>query len=95
MTVSVFIGTSVDGFIARPNGELDFLPPDGGEAHGYDEFLGLSSTGNWIKLKWWEPPHSCGGARLSSRAVRIGLSSSALAAGFWLELLRGWIDFSF
>src|SRR5271157_3267623 len=39
MTVSVFIGTSVDGFIARPNGELDFLPEGGGEPHGYDEFL--------------------------------------------------------
>jgi dihydrofolate reductase len=36
---SVFIGTSVDGFIARPNGELDFLPPGGGEPHGYDEFM--------------------------------------------------------
>jgi len=39
MTISVFIGTSVDGFIARPNGDLDFLPPDGGEPHGYDEFM--------------------------------------------------------
>src|SRR5438046_4313540 len=38
MTGSVFIGTSVDGFIARPNGELDFLP-EGGEPHGYDEFI--------------------------------------------------------
>jgi dihydrofolate reductase len=37
--VSIFIGTSLDGFIARRNGALDFLPPDGGEAHGYDEFL--------------------------------------------------------
>jgi len=36
---SVFIGTSVDGFIARKNGELDFLPPDGGEEHGYTEFF--------------------------------------------------------
>jgi dihydrofolate reductase len=36
---SVFIGTSVDGFIARPNGDLDFLPPGGGEPHGYDEFM--------------------------------------------------------
>src|SRR5919206_4016215 len=36
---SVFIGTSVDGFIARVNGELDFLPPGGGEPHGYDEFM--------------------------------------------------------
>ena len=39
MTVSVFVGTSVDGFIARPNGDLDFLPEGGGEPHGYDEFM--------------------------------------------------------
>jgi dihydrofolate reductase len=39
MTVSVFIGTSVDGFIARPNGALDFLPEGGGEPHGYTEFI--------------------------------------------------------
>src|SRR5258706_3064077 len=39
MTVSVFVGTSVDGFIARPNGDLDFLPPGDPEPHGYDEFM--------------------------------------------------------
>ena len=39
MNASVFIGTSVDGFIARPNGNLDFLPPGGGEPHGYAEFM--------------------------------------------------------
>jgi len=36
---SVFIGTSVDGFIARANGDLDFLPPGGGEPHGYADFM--------------------------------------------------------
>ena len=39
MKCSVFIGTSVDGFIARRNDELDFLPPGGGEPHGYNEFI--------------------------------------------------------
>jgi dihydrofolate reductase len=36
---SVFIGTSLDGFIARVNGDFDFLPPGGGEPHGYEEFI--------------------------------------------------------
>ncbi len=39
MTASVFIGTSLDGFIARLNDDLDFLPPGGGEPHGYNEFI--------------------------------------------------------
>lgn len=39
MTISVFIGVSVDGFIARLNGDPDFLPADGGEPHGYTEFM--------------------------------------------------------
>jgi dihydrofolate reductase len=39
MKASVFVGTSLDGFIARKNGDFDFLPPGGGEPHGYDEFI--------------------------------------------------------
>jgi len=39
MIASVFIGTSVDGFIARRNGSFDFLPEGGGEPHGYNEFF--------------------------------------------------------
>ncbi len=44
MKASVFVGTSLDGFIARPNGEFDFLPPDGGEPHGYIEFMATVDT---------------------------------------------------
>jgi dihydrofolate reductase len=39
MKASVFVGTSLDGFMARADGALDFLPHGGGEPHGYDEFM--------------------------------------------------------
>lgn len=39
MISSVFIGTSLDGFIARANDSFDFLPAGGGEPHGYAEFI--------------------------------------------------------
>lgn len=44
MKISVFCGTSVDGFLARPDGALDFLPAGGGEPHGYDEFIASVDT---------------------------------------------------
>lgn len=41
MKTSVFVGTSLDGFIARANGTFDFLHATGGdpEPHGYEEFF--------------------------------------------------------
>ncbi|HEV2681215.1 MAG TPA: dihydrofolate reductase family protein [Rhodanobacter sp.] len=39
MKASVFVGTSLDGFMARTDGALDFLPLGGGEPHGYVEFM--------------------------------------------------------
>ena len=43
MKVSVYIATSLDGYIARPNGDIDWLMEadnsDGKEDYGYKEFL--------------------------------------------------------
>src|SRR5258706_526480 len=39
MRASVFVGTSLDGFIARADGSFDFLSPAGDEPHGYEEFM--------------------------------------------------------
>jgi dihydrofolate reductase len=36
---SVFVGTSLDGFIARLDGSFDFLAVAEGEPHGYEEFI--------------------------------------------------------
>jgi dihydrofolate reductase len=35
---SVFVGVSLDGFIARPDGAFDFLP-ENPEPHGFEEFF--------------------------------------------------------
>lgn len=44
MKASVFVGTSVDGFIARPDGGLDFLEHGGSEPHGFEEFIAQVDT---------------------------------------------------
>jgi dihydrofolate reductase len=42
MNISVYIATSLDGFIARTDGALDWLgdaPAEGGEDYGYSQFM--------------------------------------------------------
>jgi dihydrofolate reductase len=85
LTVSVFVGTSVDGFIARPNGDLDWLPAGGGEPHGYDEFI-ASVDAIVIGRKTFEtvlafPTWPYGGKRvvvLSSRPVDLSAAKGVV-----------------
>ena len=91
MTVSVFIGTSLDGFIARPNGDLDWLPAGGGEPHGYDEFI-ASVDAIVIGRKTFETVLSFGGWFYGKKRVVV-LSSRPLdlsaAVGGVVEQMGG------
>lgn len=46
LKVSVYIATSLDGFIARKNGDIDWLPTptEGGEDFGYADFMSTVDT---------------------------------------------------
>ena len=47
MKTSVFCGISVDGFLARHDGTLDFLEHGGQEPHGYAEFIATIDVLVW------------------------------------------------
>jgi dihydrofolate reductase len=93
MTATVFVGTSVDGFIARKDGTFDFLLEDGGEAHGFDEFLAsvdaLVMGRHTFETVLPMPEWPYGDKRvvvLSSRPLDL---SAALARGARVEQMRG------
>jgi len=44
MLASVFVGTSLDGFLARLDGSFDFLDAAGNVPHGYEEFFASVDT---------------------------------------------------
>lgn len=91
MSASVFIATSLDGFIARPDGALDWLPGDGAEAHGYDEFI-ASVDALVLGRKTYEVVLGFGGWHFGTKPV-IVLSSTLAAlnvpAGAVCELMSG------
>ncbi len=75
MSASVFVGISVDGFLARRNGDLDFLPQEP-EPHGYDEFMaGIDAI--VIGRKTFETVLAFGGWAYGQRRVVV-LSSQPL-----------------
>jgi dihydrofolate reductase len=74
MKASVFIATSLDGFIARENGAIDWLPANP-EPHGYDEFI-ASVDAIVIGRKTFETVLSFGGWVYGKTPVVV-LSSNA------------------
>lgn len=79
MAAHIFIATSLDGFIARPNGALDWLPvPEGGgEDYGYQAFMDsvdavVMGRGTYEKvLEFGAWPYPKPVLVLSSRGVTI------------------------
>lgn len=77
MKASVFVGSSLDGFIARTNGELDFLEAGGGEPHGYEEFVATVDA-LVIGRKTYETVLGFGGWAYGSKPVFV-LSTHPIA----------------
>ncbi len=77
MKASVFVGVSVDGFIARRDGALDFLDAGGGEPHGFEEFF-ASVDALVMGRKTYETVLGFGGWFYGKKPVFV-LSSQELA----------------
>jgi len=85
----VFVGASLDGFIARPNGAFDFLP-DSPEPHGYEEFF-ASVDALLMGRKTYETALGFGAWPYGTKPVFV-LSSRPLASapeGASVERLSG------
>jgi dihydrofolate reductase len=84
ITATVFVGTSLDGFIARLNGSFDFLPEDGGEEHGYAAFvasvdaivIGRNTYEVCLGFEAW--PYDKPVFVLTTRSIRLPNSSNAI-----------------
>jgi dihydrofolate reductase len=93
---AVFVGVSLDGFIARPNGDLDWLMGEGGgdsAEYGYNEFIaGIDAIVMGRKTfekglsfdKWYYGTKRV--AVLSSRSLDL---STAQARGAVVEQMAG------
>ena len=76
MKATVFVGASVDGFIARADGALDFLPDGDVEEHGYEALM-ASVDALVIGRKTYETVLGFGGWAYGAKPVFV-LSSRPL-----------------
>ena len=91
-TSTVFVGISVDGFMARPDGSFDFLPEEP-EDHGFDAFMatvdalvmGRNTFEVVLPFETW-PYGQTRVVVLSSRPVDL---SRAIARGAVVEQMSG------
>jgi dihydrofolate reductase len=96
MIASVFVGTSLDGFIARPNGDFDFLTASGEAPPGFDEFLdkvdaivmGRNTFEIVLTLAAW-PYGDKRVVVLSSRSLGSSLADLSAARGGVVEQMAG------
>lgn len=90
MRATAFVGTSLDGFIARADGGLDFLPKDP-EPHGFEELL-ASVDALVMGRKTYETLLSCGGEWFYGETPVVVLSTRPIApppAGWLVEQMSG------
>jgi dihydrofolate reductase len=96
MIASVFVGTSLDGFIARLNGDFDFLTASGEAPPGFDEFLAsvdaIVMGRNTFEIVLMLPAWPYGDKRvvvLSSRPLSSSLADLSAASGGIVEQMAG------
>jgi dihydrofolate reductase len=96
MRASVFIATSLDGFIARPNGDLDWLlgaPGQNGEDYGYKAFMDtvdvlIMGRGTYEKvLTFGNWPYT--GKQVVVLSSRLGNAATPASPPNGVELMAG------
>jgi dihydrofolate reductase len=95
--VILYIATSLDGYIAKPNDDLGFLSivQKEGEDYGYTDFIATvdtvilgRKTYDWVMKHAPEFPHSNKQAYIITRTQRPGIGNTAFYTGSLKELVE-------
>src|SRR5258708_12655712 len=90
MRAAVFVGTSLDGFIARADGSFDFRSTAGDERHAYEEFM-TTEDALVIGRKTFETVLGFGGWAYGKKPVFVlsGRSIAPAPPGAVVEQMAG------